>query len=353
MEASAWKRLLHYHVWLLALVICATLWLCFYGVIMEDSERFQTLAWISVIFLLYFFWDTVLGADKHQEIKLKSTYCNIYVYNRGGYNSIWQDIIFVQDDTIAHIATKSTILKEPGYHFYDNAFRYCAEGNNNKWYYLNEVSDEPQLLGKKIAFGRRNVFLNEIKDDGTVVLCILNGKSLMYLSVDHFILGNAYVPPMAREDILYRSLSWHQIEEPVDEYLIVERNGEYKTYGLYFYYSETPTCLELSVSSIIFQDAKDRVILIRENDGYKLLCRKFSATRWIDCVIAELTEKFDNMGCIGGIVWRFDEETKQLQKLYEGRYHALGFADGSIVGDGWEYMPDSDEGMEVELVVAD
>lgn len=334
-------------------MFCVTLWLCSYGVITEDVERFQTISWLSVILFLYLILDTVIGADEHHEIKLKSTYCNIYVYNRDGRNSIWQDVIFVQDDTVAHIATKNTVLKEKGYHFYDNAFRYCVDGDNNKWNYLNELSDEPQFLGKKVAYGKRNVFLNEIKKDGTLVLCVLSARTVMYLSVDRFILGNAYVPPLAREDILYRSLSWHQIEEPVDEYLIVQRNGEYKVYGLYFYYSETPKCLELSVSSIIFQDAAYRVILIRENDGYKQLCRKFTATRWIDCVIAELTDKYDGISYIGGIVWKFDEESKQLYKLYEGRYHALGFADGSIIGDNWEYTPDSDEGMEVVHDVAD
>ena len=347
LDISAWKRLIHHQMWILALIFCVTLWLCSYGSMPEDLERFQVIFWMSFIFFLYAFMDTILGADKHRQIRLKTTYCTIYVYNRNGRNSVWQDVIFIQDDTEAHIATKSTILKEQGCYFYKDAFQYCVDGDNNKWYYLSKDSDEPQFLGKKISYGKCTVFLGDQKNDGTLDLCILHNQKVLHLSADSFVYGNIYVPPMARKNIMYRYIAKQTLRITVDEYLIVKKNGKYHVYGLKCYFSEIPTCIELNVPAVIFQEVKDRVILVYNGSDYKELYRNLSATRWIDNVIAELSDKYSDAGGVGGVVWKFDEETKQLEKIYEGRYRALGFSDGSIVGDGWEYTPDPDEGEQV------
>ena len=139
------------------------------------------------------------------------------------------------------------------------------------------------------------------------------------------------------------------IENLPEEYLIVKKGDQFVVYGLSNTWTKKPKCLKIDVSAIIFQYINKRVVLVKENNKYRVLCSKLVATRWLNDVIAELSDSNDGSWTIGGTVWRFNEETNQLEKLYEGRYWALGFDDGSIIGDNFKYTPE--DGFEHDLEV--
>jgi len=308
------------------------------------------ITWLSCITFIYVILETICAADEYYKIKLRTTVCRIYIYGNSERGCSEQDIIFKQDDTEARICTHRTSLKEKGYKFYHwGMFMYCLDGDNSKWYYFNQNSDEPQFLGKKLSPGRCFVFLSNVNEDGKLDLSVLNNQWIIHLEADSYVLNNAYVPPQARQNIKYGSDTGAPAKVPND-YLILKTNGKYSVYGLYSLRTQLPQCLQLSVPSIIFQEVKDRVILCSRNMEYEEICRKLPATRYINNVIAELTDDFLESGCIGGVVWQFDEKTKSLQKLYEGNFRALGFSDGSIIGDnGWEYTPQDDNGFEYSI----
>lgn len=353
LDVSAWKRLKYYHLWILPLFLSIVVG-CMCLQYEKDYGRQDELITMFYTFLLFavgLFLHTILGADKFCRIKLKTTKCYVYVYEQAGYNSTFQDIIFIQDDTEARVRTTSTCLREDGYQETNwealHTFLYCPDGNNNKWYYLSATSDEPQFLGKKLMAGEDTpLFLAGITKDGKQDLCVLHKNGIKHIYADSSVIGNAYVPKKAEKNISYVHTQVKAKGDVPENYLITENDGKYEVYGLFYIWSDYPQCWEINVPAIIFQDVKDRVVLVCEDGVYKQLCRKLPATRWINDVIPELTEKYDRAG---GIVWQFDEETNTLNKLYEGRYHALGFSDGSIVGDDWEYTPDSGEGIEYEV----
>lgn len=305
----------------------------------------------GLLFLVYSVLKTVLGADESYCIRLQDRKCNIYVYNRHGADSSIQDIIFRQEDSEAHVWTKRTSLGEKGYRFckWDDfsAFMYCINGNNNQWFYLSASSNEAQFLGKKLTFDVPDgIFLSEVTTDKKLDLCVLHEKSVKHIYADSFVLGNAYVPPNSEDNICAKEDGfWVSVDAPED-YLIVKNNGAYEVYGLADTWVNTPKCQRLNVPVIIFQEAEYRVILQGINGEYKELYRMLPATRWVNNVIAERDEKYHGKAITGGTVWEFDENTLKLKKLYQGAYRALGFADGSIIGDGWEYTPENDNGRE-------
>lgn len=355
LDVSAWKRLKYCHLWLLPLFIGLIVG---YVYLQHDGdykrqEELVTMFWFFMLLAAGVLLHTILGADKYCRIKLKTTKCYIYIYRQAGYDSTFQDIIFIQDDTEAHVRTTLTCLREDGYHetswSASHGFMYCPDGDNNKWYYLSAASDEAQFLGKKLIAGNgTTVFLAGITKDGKQNLCVLHKNGINHIYADSSVVGNAYVPPEAKKNISYVCAPAKMKGDVPDNYLIVENDGKYEVYGLFYLWSDYPQCWKINVPSIIFQEVKDRVVLINEDGMYKLLCRKVPATRWINDVIPELTDEY---GRIGGVVWWFDEKTNTIQWLYRGFFRALGFADGSIVGDGWEYAPNRTEGMEYKVKV--
>jgi len=321
------------------------------------QEELETMFFVFLGLTVALFLHIILGADKYYRIKLKSTKCYIYVYGKKGYGSASHDIIFIQDDTEAHIETTTTCLGEEGFVSPNwsrlNVFLYCLNGDNNKWYYLSPTSDEPQFLGKKLTADEYGtVFLAGITEDGKQDLRVLHRDGIKYIVADSSVLGNAYVSRTAEKDICYMGTKTKKPGEVPENYLIIRNDGKYQIYGLFSWWVDYPQCWKISVPFIIFQEVKDRVVLINEVGEYKELCRKLPATRWINNIIPELTEDYDGSGSVGGIVWQFDENTNKLNKLYEGHFRALGFSDGSIIGDNWEYTPNSDDGVEYEFEVS-
>ena len=346
-EHSAWKRLSMYRIaWttLLVLTLLSLTILTF-----SQNELCHKVSEVFLIvflsLLIYKLIDIVLGADEFYHISLKTKSCSIYVYR---HDLTWItkfDIFFVEKDQIAHIETMYTCLEERGFCYKKwkdfETFMYCPDGNNNHWYCLNAHSDKHQLLGKKMYYGIGDtVFLLGIDDKGKQDLRIWHNNTLIKLKADCSVMG-AYVPPIAAKNIKKQTEDnvWIPANAP-DEYLIIENDGKHSVYGIYDNGETSPECWPLSINAIIYEYLFDRVVLVSNKEGeYDVLCRKKSITRVVNDVITELTDTFRGRGNIGGIVWRFDEEDNSMHKLYEGSFRAIGFADGSVVGDGWEYTP--------------
>ena len=349
-DASAWKRLSLYKGWMFLIVL--SLIIGFWALLVADTTLVKLMWWgfgLGMMFSVYAMLKTLLGADESFCIQLQTMKCCIYVYNRHGPTSDVQDIIFRQGDTEAHVETKSTSLKEKGYRFREwkdfKAFMYCLNGNNKEWFYLSPYSNEPQFLGEKVNGGIGNsVFLTSTSENKKLDVCVLDNKSTLHIQADSFVIGMAYVPPFAQKHVM--AAGSKMPDKLPEEYLIVKDNGKYQVYGIEDIWADYPQCRKLNVPTIIFQEKRDRVILQEKNGEYKELYRMIPATRWINEVIAELSVSYDGSGSIGGTVWKFDEQTGQLQKLYEGVFHGLGFADGHIIGDDWTYAPTTGKGYE-------
>lgn len=356
LDSSAWKRLKYHHFWILAAFITGGTGYAAFCNLENRQEEFVTMFFMFLVLTIALFLHIILGADKYYRIKLKTTKCYIYVYGKKGYGSSSHDIIFIQDGTEARVQTAVTSLHEDGFQSPNweklNAFLYCPNGDNNKWYYLSSVSDEPQFLGKKlVADEYGTIFLSGITEDGKQNLHVLHRNGIRHITADSVVIGNAYVPREAEKNTCYVGTKTRKPGEIPENYLIVKNDGKYQVYGVFNWWADYPQCWQIDVPAIIFQEVKDRVVLVNEGGEYRELCRKIPATRWINDVIPELTKDYDDRGAIGGIVWQFDEKTNSLTKLYEGYFRALGFSDGSIIGDDWEYSPDYDDGVEYEYEV--
>jgi len=346
-DVSAWKRLSFYKGWVFLIVFCIA-----FGAYwnFSDAEIMWTIFEIGIVLLLYVVLKTVLSADESYSIKLKTKRCHIYIYNKYGSNSNVKEIIFHEKDSEARVCTQETSLQEKGYRFCKwqdfSAFMYCVNGDNNEWFYLSPNSDSPQYLGKKLTYNvPDSVFLAGFTKEQKLDLRVLNDQSVMHICADSFVLGNAYVPPKSREEIRYEiDNEWYSADIPED-YLIVKNDGSYLVYGVSDTWVSSPKCQKISVRAIIFQEVRDRVVIAGVRGKYEELYRMLPATRWVNDVIAELKDE-PCMGIVGGTVWKFNEDTLQMEKLYEGVYRALGFADGSIVGNDWQYTPELDEGCE-------
>lgn len=349
-EASAWKRLLLYNNWWIPLGFCVIAG-CI--ALFIKTENDAILLWYFCGLCLFLgicdILKIVLGADKCYKLKLQSQVCHIYVYRRN--DSDQEDIFILQDNTETYVKVKEMPWGESGYRYCHwsefSSFMFCPS-NGNVWFYLSPISDEPQVLGRKIHYGIGDtIFLNSIDNNGKSNLCILHELGVRHIKASRFVIAEAYVPPKARKKMKCEiDAHFVPIEVVPENYLIVEDNEKYQVWGISSDWTNKPYCRKISVPVIIYQDMNDRVILIEKEDTYQPLCRKVAATRWVNDVIAELSDLYDGTGHIGGIVWQLDEDTMQLIKLYEGVYHAIGFADGSIIGDNWEYTPK--EGFEYE-----
>ena len=207
------------------------------------------------------------------------------------------------------------------YDYWENeTFRCFIFSIDRLYYYLSPAYEEPVPLGK------RKTKTSFVTDDPSKIK-ILDNNSILTLQASFATWGNVYIPPVAK-------LSLGRSKTP-QEYLVIRTEKRYSVYGLY---ENRPACISLHIPVVIFKEAGQDVLLLGDENGYHEIYRtQMSVKRSINNVFVELDDKSKD---IRGSVKKFNEETKEFEQLYEGRFYAIDFESGAIRGEnGYEYTP--------------
>ena len=323
-EPSAWKRVVtHINQIFFILLFIGLLSLALLKNSPEKIFTTEIVGTCTAIIFVFSVLATVCMADEYFEIKINKTGLQkIYLYTSGIYFPNKK----IDMTIISRFAGKKYILNEKiteDYHFWKetNCFLCCI---NDNYYYLSSVFYTLELLGQKKT---KTSFMS--KD--TAQIKVLDRKNVLSIQAEYFILGKIYIPPTAQDKINVHEI---KVSAP-DEYLIVNRLEKYYVYGLY---EDYPRVLLLQIPIIIFKDMGQDVVLVwEEKSGYREIFRtQASVKRSLSNVFVELTDKPK----ISGIIRRLNEQTMQIETLYEGRFYAIDFDSGSVTGEnGFEYNP--------------
>lgn len=322
-EPSAWKRVVtHWNQIFLITFLISFMGLVFYQKSFKENHSSE-IFWICLCIAITFsILTTVCMADEYLEIKTNSKSLHkIYLYNHGLYFSSNE----IEMVIISKFLTEKYIIKEKiteDYYFWNeaNSFLFCI---NDTYYYLSPSLQNPELLGKRRT---QTCFFSEA---GKVK--VLGGANILSLQADYFIFGTAFIPSIAINHI--RAYG-HKARIP-DKYLIVKTRKNYTVYGLY---EKIPRILSLQIPVIIFKEMGEDVVLAwKESIGYHEVFRtQASVKHSLNTTFVELTDKVQ----ICGIVRRLNEQTMQIEPVYEGRFYTFDFDSGTITGEnGFEYNP--------------
>ena len=266
---------------------------------------------------------TICTADKYFEIKLNDkVHQRIYLYNHGIYFPEAKiDMVIISKIHGEEYIFSEKISQDYTY-WENNIFLFCIDDN---YYYLSSKLHDPEPLGRKKT---KTSFISGTQP----VIKALDCNDVLTIQSNCFIFGKVFVPPVAEGQIT----SSRGTEKLPDNYLITKDGKRYTVYGLY---EEEPRVTSLHIPVVIFKEGGQDVVLTYENGkGYREVFRtKMSVKRNLSTVFVELT---DNKPGVNGIIRHFNEETMQIETLYEGRFYAIDFDSGAIVGEnGFEYNP--------------
>ena len=302
-----------------------------FGSVMYARETQQNLLQSGIfwgcigIIILFAILATICMADKYFEIHSYGKICQkIYLYNHGIYfpnNKIDMVVISMSSDEVFIFEQKIT----EDYDFWKNenfsSFLFC---DGNLYYYLSPEFNELEVLGKRKT---KTSFITENKP----IVKFLDNSGILTIPAELFILNDVFIPPLAEQNIY----SGEKKEKKPDKYIITKNSKKYSVYGLY---EDRPACVSLQIPVVIFKEANQDVILIWDKQsGYQEFYRTtYSVKRQLSNVFVEITYR----AVIAGTIKRFDEENKKFELLYKGRFYAIDFDNGAIIGEnGFEYNP--------------
>lgn len=322
-ESSAWKRVVtHWNQIFLIVLVGGLVGFIFYKKSFEENYP-QEIFWICLcIAVIFSILATVCMADEYFEIKANNKSLHkIYLYNHGLYFSSDKiEMTIISKLFGEEYITKEKITEDYCFWHGSSSFLFCM---NDTYYYLSPSFQNPEILGKKKT---ETSFFSE-----ATKVNILDGINIFSSQADCFIYDKAFVPPVAVNEIKAHG---RKARIP-DKYLIAKTGTNYTIYGLY---EDYPRVLLLQIPIIIFKDMGQDVVLVwEEKSGYREIFRtQASVKRSLSNVFVELTDKPK----ISGIIRRLNEQTMQIETLYEGRFYAIDFDSGSVTGEnGFEYNP--------------
>lgn len=317
-ESSAWKRL-----WLkshLTIVMFVFLTLCLIWGDFPDREMF-VLALLATVICGYIILKALLSADDCYVIPIGKERCKIWVY---------------ENETSA---TCSIFFKAQSWEKRYDALSYDKEVFSDKreaflfsvgfdWFLVNKHYDKPQNIG---ARHRKYIYCKREKENGKLVLNLLNGDNFETIKVDKCITENICIPYDVWANQSENNDQELEIEN-IKKFIILKDNNHYRVLGYANAKDENPRLINLTVPSLIFKEGNDVVILAYDNEKseYKELYRKLTLMRKASTLIFELLPQKCNQE-IYGRVFRFDTEDLELQELYEGPVTAINFVNGEIL----------------------
>ena len=328
-ERSAWKKLLSID----GVMAIVGIILSIGCIIMLSSENeHQMFVWLMLfcgIMFILLGLGLVLRADDYFSVLMGNKKCKVYVYQiEHKYSLCTYEILLKTKDAEFRVLTSQ--YNRMIYSGSQNAFIYCAESADGAkaWMLVNKDSDEAQELGQRVG---DYIFVSPNQHEkGKVVLNILQDDGYTEISADRYICENILVPQENEIESVYNG-KIVQVSTP-NEYLIIKNDDKYQVWGIYGDEKHNPSCYALSVSSVIFHEGNDTVILLGQHFEYKELYRGFSLGRKSTTLISEVYNKEGFKGVYGTIL-RFNPKTKTLEKLYDGAIFGIIFEDGEIYGE--------------------
>lgn len=198
------------------------------------------------------------------------------------------------------------------------------------WFVYNVRERKTEKLGRRL---NKILFISSKKDGGISVL--FSDGSVQRLHGDYIVYDDLYIPADAK--VLVPQDVDGKTKSMPDKFLFIQKDGSYKTYG-FFLSDEKTGYSEVFISSVIFREGEDRLLLEFNGEVYKVRLRTQDLSRELSNYFLELTDDYR----VGGKVYRYDGKTKSLDVIYEGNFRYIEFDDGTILGDdGKTYGPNT------------
>lgn len=336
-ERSAWKNALNpeFILGIMGFTLC----IVYMAIPHPDKELEILLLWLISFCGICFFvhcLSMVLRADDYFSVQMGNQKCKVYVYCIAHKYRPCSYKIFLKTKD-AEFMVFATSYNKSVYSGSQNAFIYSVKSDDGAemWMLVNKGSDDAQELGRRVG---DYIFISSNQhEQGKVVLNILQDDGYTEISADRYTCENILVPAEEETEVVYNG---EIVEADIpDEYLIIKNDDKYQIWGIYSEEKSNPYCYALSVSSVIFHEGQDTVILLGQHFEYTELYRGFSLGRESTTLISEVYNKEGFKG-VYGTIRRFNPKTKTLDKLYDGAIFGVLFEDGEIIGaDGQIFKP--------------
>ena len=329
-ERSAWKNALNpeFILAIMGFALCVV----YMAIPQPDKELEFLLSWLILFCGICFFvhcLSMVLRADDYFKVQMGNKQCWVYVYRvTHKYRPCTYEILLRTKD--AEYLVFASQYNRKIYSGSKNAFIYCVKSDDGAetWMLVNKDSDNAQELGQRVG---DYIFISPNQHEkGKVVLNVLQDDGYTEICADRYTCENILVPAEEESEVVYNG-EIVQAAIPA-EYLIIKNDDKYQVWGIYCKEKSNPSCYALSVSSVIFHEGNDTVILLGQHFEYTELYRGFSLSRKSTTLISEVYDKEGYKG-VYGTVHRFNPKTKTLDKLYEGAIFGVLFEDGEIYGE--------------------
>ncbi len=331
-ERSAWEKVLSADGFLLVVGFILSIASIPILLSIKDTQIFVWMMFVCGILFLLEGLSVILCADDCFSVQMGKNKGKVYVYKiENKYRPSYYEILIKaggREFLVFANQYKKNIYSES-----KAAFIYCSSINNEKgtWVLINKNSDDIQELGQSVG---EYVFISPNQHEtGKIVLNVLQEDGYTEISADRYTCKNILVPQESEIESVYNGKI---VQVPIpNEYLIVKNDDKYQVWGIYCDEKNNPRCYALSVSSIIFHEGKDTVILLGKHFEYTELYRGQSLGRKSTTLISEVYDKKGYKG-VYGTVRRFNPQNKTLEELYTGPIFGILFDDGEIIGENGE-----------------
>lgn len=200
------------------------------------------------------------------------------------------------------------------------------ETDKQSWFVWSIDREEAAHLGVQL---NRILFLPPGEGNGVRILA--QDGSIKQVNGEYIVYDSLFVPKGSQ---FYYAEREKNPQIP-DKYLLVREKDVYKSYGFYLT-GDTPHYRELVISSIIFREGAERVLLQYDENAkaYREVFRCFEISRTLNEYFIEMTQNY----VCGGNVYCYNGKTEKLEKVYTGSFRLVDFDKGLVLGDdGNEY----------------
>lgn len=328
-ERSAWKKVCSADGFMAIVGLIFSI-LCI--IFLLPDKDLQMFVWVMMVCGILFILQglsLVLCADDYFSVQMGPRRCKVYVYRiEHKYRPATYEIL-IQTKKSEYMVFASEYNRKI-YAGSKNAFIYSSKSDDGEdvWMLINKYSEDIQELGQRVG---ENVFLSpKNKADEKIILNILQDDGYTEISADRYTCENILVPEKDEIEVIYNG---EIIRAGVpNEYLIIKDDDRYQVWGIYSDEKHNPSCYALSVSSVIFHEGMETVILLGKHFEYTELYHGFSLGRKSTTLICEVYDK-EGFSGVYGTVRRFNPKTNTLDKLYDGAILGILFEDGEIYGE--------------------
>ena len=328
-ERSAWEKVLSADGFLLVVGFILSIASISILLSIKDTQMFVWMMFVCGILFLLLGLSEILSADDYFSVQMGKNKGKVYVYKiENKYRPSYYEILIKAGGreflVFANQYKKNIYSESKAAFIYSNV---CDNGSEI-WMLINKNSDDIQELGQSVG---EYVFLSpKNQERNKTILNILQDNGYTEISADRYACENILVPQENEIESVYNG-KIVQIPIP-NEYLRVKNDDKYQVWGIYCDEKNNPRCYALSVSSIIFHEGKDTVILLGKHFEYTELYRGQSLGRKSTTLISEVYDKKGYKG-VYGTVRRFNPQNKTLEELYTGPIFGILFDDGEIIGE--------------------